>query len=257
MHSHRFYRSFITTSHLLLIIALVGMLLVAPAQNAHAADTLEVDIGNVACNNKSGPVYCHIQPAINAAQQGDIINVAAGQYNEFLTIAKSLTIVGAGAATTAVDGGSKGRVVNIDGAVDVTIAGVTIRGGVANNGAGILNASTLTLRDSQVTTNQADGNGGGIFSSGTLILTNSTISGNHAVSSGGGIYNSGTLTLTNSTISGNQAIGNGGGIFSSGAGALASATVTANSSTGSETQGSGIYHSGQGPFTLRNTILAL
>ena len=46
-----------------------------------------------------------IQAAINAASAGDTINVAAGTYNEGITINKNnLTITGAGAAVTTIVG---------------------------------------------------------------------------------------------------------------------------------------------------------
>ena len=70
--------------------------------------------------------------------------------------------------------------------------------------------------------NGGTGTGGGIDNSGVLTLNNSTISHNTAnggnVAGGGagdgdgsGIYSTGTLTLNNSTVSNNQATGGSGG----------------------------------------------
>lgn len=44
-----------------------------------------------------------IQAAINAATPGDVINVAAGTYNETVTINKGVSVLGAGAANTIID----------------------------------------------------------------------------------------------------------------------------------------------------------
>jgi parallel beta-helix repeat protein len=47
--------------------------------------------------------YCKIQDAIDDADDGDEIHVAAGNYNESMDIAKPLTILGSGSATTIID----------------------------------------------------------------------------------------------------------------------------------------------------------
>jgi hypothetical protein len=109
-----------------------------------------------------------------------------------------------------------------------TVSGITIRGGVAVAGAGILNGSgDLTLVRVVVTGNQAATEGGsslasagGVFSNGSLTLRESSISGNSAVTSdsefnvaaGGGVESEGSLLVERSTISGNlvQAIAGGG-----------------------------------------------
>ena len=102
-----------------------------------------------------------------------------------LDINDSVTITGAGAASTIIDGNgtlTKERVIEIlGGATTVSISDVTIQNGQS------LNA------------------GGGIASDGTLTLSNSRVSGNASLNdAGGGIYNIGTLTIIDSQGSGNM-----------------------------------------------------
>jgi nitrous oxidase accessory protein NosD len=137
-----------------------------------------------------------IRRAILLAASGDTIRVAAATYKENLTIARNLTIVGAGAATTIIDGRRSSTVVTISTTVHATISNVTLR-----NGAGTSVAGTRE--------------GGGILNQGTLQLINSTVSGNTVLTTncefcsatGGGIYNSSgaTATISRSTITGNKA----------------------------------------------------
>ena len=47
--------------------------------------------------------YSTIQSAINAANAGDTVQVLAGNYTEQLFLDKSITLVGAGAASTFID----------------------------------------------------------------------------------------------------------------------------------------------------------
>jgi hypothetical protein len=152
----------------------------------------------------SGCNYTSIKAAIAAstARNGDTLAIDAGNYTEAgIGVNKSLTLQGAGAASTIVQAAStpstaSNRVFWILRGVTVTIRGLTIRYGL--------------VRDSSY------GYGGGRLNEGTLTLTNCTVSSNAAhYSSGGGLDNRGTLTLTNSTVSGNSA-DDGGGFFNSG-----------------------------------------
>ena len=118
------------------------------------------------------------------------------------------------------------RVFQIDSGVTAALAGLTITGGSASAGGGMLNLGTITLTDSTVSGNSAI-SGGGVYNFGTAMLIDSTISGNSAIS-GGGVYNFGTAKLTDSTISGNFA-SYGGGVRASGPLTLTACTVSGNS----------------------------
>jgi hypothetical protein len=165
--------------------------------------------------------FAQIQPAVNAAGDGDTITVAAGTYAGGITIDKSVRIQGAGATRTVISGGGPvitiGRASEPD-AMTVSIDGVTITGGVndsqPNNevtfGGGVL--ITVSQLD------HAPFNGIGA----TVSISNSVITGNavtsHSVippgfcgpracgfNEGGGIDNGGALTLTNVSVTNNTA----------------------------------------------------
>jgi parallel beta-helix repeat protein len=73
--------------------------------------------------------YGKIQDAVNHALSGDTIQVAAGTYYEHINVPltlSSLNIIGAGAATTIIDGTANGTIFNLD-ATNVYITGFTLR----------------------------------------------------------------------------------------------------------------------------------
>jgi hypothetical protein len=104
-----------------------------------------------------------------------------------LTNPAGTTIVGPGANRLTLSGGGKSRVFDIEGG-SLALEGLTITGGRADRGGGILN----------------DG--------GTLALDHVVLRGNRA-RVGSGLYNNGTTTLTDVTIRGNSAQV-GSGLFS-------------------------------------------
>ena len=218
---------------------------------------------------------CSLREAIIAANSSgaspaDTITVPAGTYT--LSIAGpdvasnaavgdlditfgSVTINGAGAASTIIDGADIDRILDIKSNVQgVIINGVTIRNGYAvtaalNVGGGVATAtnSNTTLNAVAVSDNRATTTGGGIYNHGTLTINNSTIGpGNIAESNGGGIDNdTGTLTVNNSVIYGNTANGlNGGGLNSSYNATLTNVTISDNTITGGGgSAGGGVRHS--------------
>src|SRR5262249_22647281 len=150
------------------------------------------------------------------AAPGDTIQFAASLnggtifLKNQLDIATNLTIDGGGSGIT-VSGGGAHPVFQIDTGVVATINALTITGGFAPGatGGGINNLGSLTLSNSTVTGNSAQG-GGGIFNDGFLSLSNSTVTGNNAAS-GGGIYNdgAGTMIMSGDTVNKNTATAGG------------------------------------------------
>jgi len=162
-----------------------------------------------------------IQGAVNVAYGGDTINVAAGTYRENLKIFNSLTLKGAGAGETIIDGGGIGTVITTGkSCVDnryknIYLKGLTIRNGYAPSGGGIANVGcNLVITDVLLTGNTATAYGGAICSTGTVTMNSGSITENKA-NLGGGIANLGTLNLKGGNIAGNTAKSYGGGIYSS------------------------------------------
>jgi hypothetical protein len=146
----------------------------------------------------------------------------------------SVQINGPGSNALNISGNSASRILDIAAGAITTISGLTLSHGSATDGAGILNAGTLTLSQDVLTANVAQGiAGGGLFTTGigrggavnnqsgaTLNVVKSTITGNQAYGAptnigengyGGGIYNAGTASVSQSVLTGNEAIGSPGG----------------------------------------------
>jgi len=73
--------------------------------------------------------YPTIQAAINAAQPGDVIHLAPGQYAETLTISKSLSLIGSSSSNCVVYALTNIPVVSISGPAAVTLANFEVEGG--------------------------------------------------------------------------------------------------------------------------------
>lgn len=166
---------------------------------------------------------CTLRAAVaqaNAAQGDDTILLPAGTYlpGRELLIDDSVTLIGAGAASTIIDGGQAHRALRISGPATVSISGVTIHNSWAltSDGGAILNGGgVVTIDSSAFFGNRAIGGGAIInWGSGSLLsVTNSTFEGNHA-SNGGALENGGgaTMQINNCTINGNGASNIGGAI---------------------------------------------
>ncbi|MCW2758586.1 MAG: hypothetical protein JWO46_2332, partial [Nocardioidaceae bacterium] len=195
--------------------------------------------------------------ANNSGAASITINVPAGTYtlvNGELKLGKvsgsNITLVGAGAASTIIDGNNTSRVLDLDstfaGGVSTAISGVTISNGKddTNGGAGIIGGSgthaptdSLTLTNVVMTGNHANvaspavinRPGGALqFLGGSLSIVGSTFSNNSSGSSDGsaveygayGIASPEGLTIDSSTFSGNTVANTSGQTATAKGGAL-------------------------------------
>ena len=264
-------------------LALGGVALL-PAAPVKAATTIQVNVNNDNVGDTC-PATCSIRAALTQANStsGDTISIPANTYTLAqgqLVASAPMTITGAGAATTIVDGAALSRVLQITAAGDVGMSGITIRNGkvvgVANNaaGAGIQVLGTLRLSSSLVANNTvavtgsvpSSPNGAGIAGDSTtssVTLTNVNVTGNAGSSTGtafvgGGVGSRGTLTYNGGVVSNNVAslspgdgFGEGGGIgIMQGTASLAGLDIHDNTSGGG---GGGVDEAG--PATLSNSTL--
>ncbi len=219
------------------------------------ADTIDINPGDGICADATA--RCSLRAAImesNALPNDDVITVPAGVYtlnipgtsedaaaSGDLDITGNLTINGAGAATTIIDGGGFDRVFEVRPGATARLNAFTVRNGDAGaaDGGGILNQGTISLTNSTLTNNGARGGGGITSRSGQASINNSTISRNNTYYYGSGVWNDGgALFITDSTVSGNTGGGfrDGAVVSTGGSATLVNATISGNSSSG---QGAG------------------
>jgi predicted outer membrane repeat protein len=272
---------------LMLMVALVLPLVFSPITTTKveaicSANTIYVD---AARPNDSGDGLSwatakkYIQSGIGAACKPGTVYVAAGVYDqpagnayEIVWLDDNLTLIGAGALTTIIDGRDLYRGISITshpGQVN-KIAGFTIRNGRGPNyhssllptftayGAGT-GISLPYIRPWLFNGSRDLPDGGGIFITDEhrVTIEDCAIINNKG-QNGGGIYNSGQLTMDRCTVSNNSAYGQGGGIYMNWSGPpaatlqLINCTISGNTAEGS--YGGGIY-CGTQMFLLNSTIV--
>ncbi len=162
--------------------------------------------------------YATIQDAIDNATDGDTVLVAAGTYYESIRMANGVTLQGAGADVTTINGGENGHVI------------------VFNLASGTISGFTITNSGND------PGYSAGIFASQcTITVTNNTIINNH--------YGVTLSSNSNGIIAGNKITNN------TGSAAIkvshSNATITNNIITNNW---KGIYCSNSSPYITNNTI---
>lgn len=253
----------------------------------------ERDAGNNGICSSTPSGVCTLRAAIqeaNTTLETDTIVLPAGTYvltrpgNDNITVDGDLDvytdmeIVGAGSDTTIINANrdvTHDRALhvhdeNLLGGVEITLTGVTLRNGVALEGAGVLvDQVTLTLNDVKVEENNIistlnTARGGGIENvGGTLTLNYSSVSDNLSTcngcgvgaikSFGGGIDNisGGTLVLNYSTVSDNTTGGAGGGLFNTGTVFIFNSTFLGNLAS---LDGGGIYTNLGSVYVVNSTL---
>ena len=213
--------------------------------------TLRCDVCRRGCR------FASVQAAVDAAAPGGTIRLCPGTYPAPVAVAKDLTLRGAGANRSILDGGGTARataVLTVGPGATVVVRALTIRGGNGNeNGGGIANAGALTLDGVRVTGNVAKQGGGIAHLAGALTLVDSRLSGNEATGSsgqgGGLIVFGGTVTLDGCDVTANEApgsAGQGGGLY-----VLNGTEVRLN---GSRVTGNTAAHGGGGLFISNGAV---
>jgi CSLREA domain-containing protein len=258
-----------------------GLALPGAADAAVFPVTTTADIGDPvpdgACDSGPGgtcPLREAVQEANSAFSPGeDTIELPSGTYSfaagapplaEAAGTGK-LTVVGATARDTAIDGGDQSTIFTVPTGGSLELRRLTLRDGKTDaSGGGIRNDGTLTLVDMALAGNEAVTGGGAVSSTGTLNVNRVAFVGNESNQPGAAVAiartggaNPGIATITNSTVAGNLSKG-GAALMLSGGG-----TLTLESSTVSDNYG-GLLHAVGGvrvadaPSTLvlANSIVA-
>ncbi len=201
---------------------------------------------SVLCVAPTGGTHTSIQAAVDAAQPGDTIQVAAGTYNENVVSDKPLTLLGGfpaggGFATrdpasnpTVIDGGDSDSTVVFSGNGASTIDGFDITGGAAvvnefdqsfgggvRGGYGFGEVGSLTVSNNVIEGNDAPGSsgfGGGVSVRGATMatITGNVIRGNTA-GRGAAVDVVGDALVARNLVENNHASGDhGGGLYLTG-----------------------------------------
>jgi len=193
--------------------------------------------------------YPTVQDAVDAAGNGDIIEIAAGTYSGDVFISvDNLTIRGAGMNQTVLDGGVGNFGFSLDFYISATVEDLTLHGNDARNvmnlndfayaelnrvklmegrhdnynGAGLyLDNADATVFQSIICSNNGSAgygnyNGGGVYVNGgsSFVARESVFFGNSVDGDGGGVWASGSATLVNNVFYDNTAT-NGAAVYAS------------------------------------------
>jgi hypothetical protein len=258
-----------------------GLLLAGGARAAtfdvnSALDATDAIPGNGVCEAFPGNGICTLRAAVqesNALPGIDTINLQAnttylltlvGAENESvsgsLDFSDSANVVGAGAASTIIDGNGAvtgDRVIQVlpcirsncgNGTVVFNLSGVTLQKGRSQSGGGLYvpkisvngghAAAQVALTNCRVANNEGQFSGGGIYSEGPFTLIDSVVADNSTGVFGGGadFVSSDTVYVSGSTFSGNDSGLFGGGLLSSGTAAV---HVTASTFSGNHAADTG------------------
>ncbi len=171
------------------------------------------------------------------ATAGSIVSVAAGTYNERITLRAGVRVQGAGASVTTLNGGGAGPVVTADDAAigsSAVLSGFTVTGGQAVSGAGVTirNGAAPLIEQNVFQGNAADYGGAFHLDSSAATIRNNTIQNNTGVYNAGGIYVwQGAPSISGNTIQNNTSDWGGGLFVNNSAASISGNTIRDNLAT--------------------------
>ncbi|MBI5788619.1 MAG: right-handed parallel beta-helix repeat-containing protein [Candidatus Schekmanbacteria bacterium] len=204
--------------------------------------------------------YKSIQTALETADDGDKILVAAGTYNERINFYGKKVILEStnGAAATKLSGDKKGSVVTFSSreGTESVLKGFTITDGLAETGGGIYcQEASPTIKDCIISGNSATWGGGIYCYRQNPQILNCTIAENKAAKDGGGILCDESSPVVKDCVISKNSAGEffGGGIFCNRGSAplISKCRFTDNSA-----QFGAAIGSQSGSFRITNSILA-
>jgi CSLREA domain-containing protein len=275
----------------LLLSAIAVLCLAFPASGLAATFTVNSTADGPVTGTCAAGETCTLRDALKAAEGSadaeDQVVIPAGHFTlgsgELRIVTTgSVSLAGAGARKTVIDGAGASRVLSLSapsgsGELSATLSGLTVTGG-AESGAGVTDpgdgggilfstgGNELILRGVAVTGNTATINGGGVaatFESAapkTVVVEDSTIAGNKiaggaVIGLGGGLFVTGNLKMTNSTVAGNSienaaAMTEGGGVLAGPA--MTSTEPTQTTIVNSTIAGNSVMTGTGGGFAMYN-----
>ncbi|MBK5268445.1 MAG: right-handed parallel beta-helix repeat-containing protein, partial [Acidimicrobiia bacterium] len=246
----------IRVQSVLLVFLMVATLLAAPPP-AGAQEGPAFDVDNRGgCSDEGGAPYCTIQAAVDAALGERVtITVAPGIYPESVTIGAGMTLVGAGANQTLIDGRDSVGAAVVEVSGDATIRDIAVAGGPDLGEVGgirvpsPIEGSADVLLDT-VWVHDNAGLGVDVSGSSTVRIVDSTVGPNNG--QGGvsaSVYQGPSygVAISNTTISGN---GGSGLIADSGDVLIDFVTITGNGT------GVAVGVEGNPRIHLRNSVVA-
>jgi hypothetical protein len=187
-----------TRQRALLVVTLTAGMILLSAWWAAELGTVQPVHADTFCAPSSS--YTTIQAAIDAASDGDTVQIVYGTWYENLNVTDGITLAGGWTKGctdrtkpepqhTTIDGSAADHVVEINGDSNVTLDGLTITNGYAQKGGGVyVSEATATLNKVVVTNNVISPTGSGGFNPANWAY-------------GGGVYvYMGTVTLKDCEI---------------------------------------------------------
>jgi parallel beta-helix repeat protein len=244
--------------HTKTVVRLFGLALVAVVLLSGAAWAKEINVPGD---------FSKVQEALNAAEPGDVILIAGGDYPENLLITKSVTLQGAGRDFVRIVGDGTVPTVVISKAQNVVISGVTITNGrtgieMADSSLTLSDAvlkrnirrglsaerSVVEIKDSEVLETQPDaegfqGSGIRISDHSKVTITNVTVAGNARV--GIAVIDSSEATIVGTRVLGTKPNASGAYGWGIDVSVNSKATIRENTISGNTAVGIGITESSQ------------